>query len=103
MQRTHLVWMSPVIEEEGGSSLVEPAVIATSSEKRLAKRSLPNKDDDDACNSLFKKETIRAEVEIHLAEEQITLTQLQQTKARLEIHLLKAQLQNADLSTNKEL
>lgn len=47
---------------------------------------MPNKDDD-AYKSLLKQE--RAEVQIRLAVEQITLTQPQQTKARLEICLLK--------------
>lgn len=52
---------------------------------------------------LVKREPERAEIQIHLAEEQITLTQLLQTKARPEIQLLKAELQNTGLSSNEEL
>lgn len=52
---------------------------------------------------LVKREPERAEIQIHLAEEQITLTQLLQTKARREIQLLKAELQNIGLSSNEEL
>ena len=54
---------------------------------------------DDAYTVLLQKETERAEVQIHLAEEQLVLARLQQTKARLEIRLLKAKLGQAGLST----
>lgn len=46
--------LSPVIEEEGGSSLVETVVIATGAQKRGWKRSLLSKDDDHAFKSLLK-------------------------------------------------
>lgn len=44
--------LSSVIEEEGGSSWVEP-VVATGTQKKGWKCSLPNKDDD-AQKSLLK-------------------------------------------------
>ncbi|CAB1427297.1 unnamed protein product [Pleuronectes platessa] len=47
-------------------------------------------------------ETERAEVQIHLAEEQLILARLLQTKARLEIRLLKAKLGQAGRSTADE-
>ena len=48
--------LSPVNEKQGGSSQVEPIVIATGDQKRGWKRSLP-KNDDDAYKSLLKRET----------------------------------------------
>lgn len=85
---------------EGGSAQVETLTTATGSQRGL-KHPLPNKDDD-AYRALLKRETERAEVQIRLAEEQITLTRLQQTKAKLEIRLLKAQLQMSGYSTEDE-
>ncbi|KAJ8003997.1 hypothetical protein DPEC_G00154220 [Dallia pectoralis] len=93
--------LSPVIEEGAGSALVEPVVVATGTQTRGLKRYFPNQDDD-AYESLMKREAERAEIQIRLAEEQITLTQILQTKAKLEVRLLKAGLQKADLSTNEE-
>lgn len=92
--------LSSVPEEEAGSSLVEPVVVATGSQSKGLKRPSSNKDDD--YKALLQKETERAEAQLHLAEEQLTLTKLQQTKARLEIRLLKATLRQAGLSTSDE-
>ena len=100
-EQNFILDLSPAIEEKGGSSLVEPVVIATGAQNKVWTRSLPNKDDN-IYKSLFKRETEKADVQIRLAKEQITLTQIQQTKARLEIRLLKAGLQKAGLSTNGE-
>ena len=92
--------LSSVPEEEAGSSLVEPVVVATGSQRKGLKRPSSNKDDD--YKALLQKETERAEAQLRLAEEQLTLTKLQQTKARLEIHLLKTTLRQAGLSTSDE-
>ncbi|KAJ8273751.1 hypothetical protein GJAV_G00105120 [Gymnothorax javanicus] len=70
------------------------------SQRKGLKRLSSNKDDD--YKALLQKETERAEVQICLAEEQLTLTKIQQTKARLEIRLLKAKLRQAGLSTSDE-
>ena len=51
---------------------------------------------------MSKRETERAEAQILLAEEQIKLTKLQQTKAKFQIRLLKAGLGNAGLSSSDE-
>lgn len=84
--------LSPVTEEQPGSSLVEPPV--TGAQKRSLKRPLPS----DAYELLLKRETERAEAQILLAEEQMKLAKLQQTRAKLQIRLLKAGLENAGLS-----
>ena len=89
--------LSPIIEEQPGSSLVEPAV--TGAQRRGFKH--PN-NNDDANDSLLKGETERAEAQIILAEEQIKLTKLRQTKAKFQIRLLKAGLENAGLSFSNE-
>ena len=99
-ETTFILNLSSVTEEEAGSSLVEPAVVATRSQRKGLKRPSSNNNDD--YKALLQKETERAEVQICLAEEQLTLTKLQQTKARLEIRLLKAKLRQAGLSTSDE-
>jgi len=68
---TFILDLSPIIEEEGGSSLVEP-VVATGARKRGLKRPLANGDGD--YKALLQRETERAEVQTRLAEEQLTLT-----------------------------
>ncbi|GAA6093590.1 uncharacterized protein LOC107710894 [Tachysurus ichikawai] len=98
-EETFILDLSPIIEIQPGSSLVEPAV--TGSQKRGLKRPLPN-NNDDAYELLLKRETERAEAQILLVEEQIKLTKLQQTKAKLQIHHLKAELGNAGLSSSYE-
>ncbi|GAA6104298.1 uncharacterized protein LOC107710894 [Tachysurus ichikawai] len=85
-EETFILDLSPIIEIQPVSSLVEPAV--TGAQKRGLKRPLPN-NNDDAYELLLKRETERAEAQILLAEEQIKLTKLQQTKAKLQIRLLK--------------
>lgn len=100
-EETVILDLSTVTVEEGGSAQVETLITATGSQRGL-KHPLPKKDDDDAYRALLNRETERAEVQIRLAEEQITLTRLQQTKAKLEIRLLKAQLQMSGHSTEEE-
>ncbi len=97
-EETFILDPSPFTEEQPGSSLVEPAV--TGAQKRGLKRPLPN--NDDAYESLVKRETERAEAQILLAKEQIKLTKLLQTKAKLQIRLLKAGIENAGLSSSDE-
>ncbi|RXN19418.1 hypothetical protein ROHU_007285 [Labeo rohita] len=92
--------LSSVPEEEAGSSLIEPVLVATGSQRKGLKCPSSNKDDD--YKALLQKETESAEAQFRLAEEQLTLTKLQQTKARLEIRLLKATLRQASLSTSDE-
>ncbi|GAA6088484.1 uncharacterized protein LOC107710894 [Tachysurus ichikawai] len=99
-EETFILDLRPIIEIQPGSSLVEPAV--TGAQKRGLKRPLPNNNNDDAYELLLKRETERAEAQILLAEEQIKLTRLQQTKAKLQIRLLKAELGNAGLSSSDE-
>ncbi|GAA6103582.1 uncharacterized protein LOC107710894 [Tachysurus ichikawai] len=99
-EETFILDLSPIIEIQPVSSLVEPAV--TGAQKRGLKRPLSN-NNDDAYALLLKRETERAEAQILLAEEQIKLTKLQQTKAKLKkIRLLKAELGNAGLSSSDE-
>ncbi|GAA6083814.1 uncharacterized protein LOC107710894 [Tachysurus ichikawai] len=98
-EETFILDLSPIIEIQPGSSLVEPAV--TGAQKRGLKRPLPN-NNDDAYELLLKQESERAEAQILLAEEQIKLTKLQQTKAKLQIRLLKAEPGNACLSSSDE-
>lgn len=100
LESVFVLILSSVPEEEAGSSLVEPVVVATGSQRKGLKRPSSNKDDD--YKALLQKETERAEAQLHLAEEQLTLTKLQQTKARLESCLLKAMLRQAGLSTSDE-
>lgn len=90
-EETFILDVSPITEEQPGSSRVDPAV--TAAQKRGLKRPLPY-NNDDTYESLLKRETERAEAQILLAEEQIKLTKLQQTKAELQIRLLKAELEN---------
>ena len=97
LESVFILDLSSVPEEEAGSSLVEPVVVATGSHRKGLKHPSSNKDDD--YKALLQKETERAEAQLRLAEEQLTLTKLQQTKARLEIRLLKATLRQAGLST----
>ncbi len=70
---TFILDLSPVVVE-GVSSLVVPAATASGAKKRGLKRSLPKTDDDDAYMTLVKHEIERADVQICLAKEQITLT-----------------------------
>lgn len=91
--------LSPVTEEQPVSSQLEPAV--TGAQKISLKRPLPNKNDD-AYQLLLKRETERAETQILLAKAQIKLTKLQQTKAKLQILILKAGLENAGLPSSSE-
>ncbi|GAA6074392.1 uncharacterized protein LOC107710894 [Tachysurus ichikawai] len=97
-EETFILDLSPIIEIQPGSSLVEPAV--TEAQKRGLKHPLLN--NNDAYELLLKRETERAEAQILLAEEQIKLTKLQQTKAKLQICLIKAELGNAGLSSSDE-
>lgn len=85
------------MEEESRSSLGEPVVRETGPQKRGSKSFLPTKQHDDAYNLLLTRETGREEVQIRLAEEQNTVTKLQQT----EIHLLNVQLHDAAVVTMK--
>jgi len=75
-------------EDEAGSSLVAPVVVDTGSQRKGLKSLSSNK--DDVYKALLQKETERSEAQLRLAEEQLTLTKLQQ--ARLEIRLLRATL-----------
>lgn len=95
---TFILNLSPVIEGEGQSQVEPEGLVPTGPPERGSKH--PKK--DDAYKVLLQKETERAEVQIHLAEEQLILARLQQTKARLEIRLLKAKLGQAGLSTADE-
>ena len=101
----HLVAMlcrtmqASIMLHAGFVCMVEPeGLVPTGPPERGSKH--PKK--DDAYKVLLQKETERAEVQIHLAEEQLILARLQQTKARLEIRLLKAKLGQAGLSTADE-
>ena len=98
-ENTFILDLSTISEEQPGSLLVEPAV--TGAQRRGLKRPLPN-NNDDAYESLLKRETERAEAQILLAEEQIKLTKLQQTKVKPQIRLLKAGLENAGLSSSND-
>ncbi|KAJ7996461.1 hypothetical protein DPEC_G00237310 [Dallia pectoralis] len=80
--------------------LSHAVVVATGSQRKGFKRPSSNKDYD--YKALLQKETERAEAQLCLAEEQMTLTKLQQNKARLEIRILKATLRQAGLSTSDE-
>lgn len=66
-EETFILDLSPITEEQPGSSMVEPPV--TGPQKRALKRPLPN--NNDAYELLLKQETERAEAQIPLAEEQI--------------------------------
>ena len=98
-EETFILDLSPIIEEQSGSSLEGLAV--TGAQKRGLRHPLPI-NNDDAYESLLKRETERAEAQILLAEEQIKLTKLQQTKVKLQIRLLKAGLENAGPSSSDE-
>ncbi|XP_059407392.1 uncharacterized protein LOC132141746 [Carassius carassius] len=92
----------PWIEEEEDNLPVppeadpeSPVVVATGSQRKGLKRPSSNKNDYKA---LLQKETEQAEAQFRLAEEQLTLTKLQQTKARVEIRLLKAKLRQSGVA-----
>ena len=67
-EETFILDLSPIIEEQSGSSLEGLAV--TGAQKRGLRHPLPI-NNDDAYESLLKRETERAEAQILLAEEQI--------------------------------
>ena len=94
---TFILDLSPITEEQPGSSLVEPPV--TGAQKRDLRCPLPN---NDAYELLLKRETKRPEAQILLAEEQVKLAELQPTRAKLQICLLKTGLENAGLSYSDE-
>lgn len=97
-EETFILDLSPIAAEQPGPSPVEP--LGTGTQKRGLKRPLPT--NNDAYELLIKRETERAEAQILLAEEQIKLAKVQQTRAKLQICLLKAGLENARLSYSDE-
>jgi len=79
--------LSPIIEEQPGSSLVERAV--TGAQKRGLKRPLPNKSINHSLNEKLKEQKHRYSWQ-------------RNKSTKLQIQLLKARLGNASLSTSDE-
>ncbi len=83
-----------MIEEEDRSPVGVMKTVQDVPTRKRKCSSAPNQDGD-SYELLLKQETKRAEVKIELGKEHILLTQLQQKKVQMEIHLLKAEMERA--------
>uniref|UniRef100_A0A8C1LPJ6 Myb/SANT-like DNA-binding domain-containing protein n=1 Tax=Cyprinus carpio TaxID=7962 RepID=A0A8C1LPJ6_CYPCA len=85
------------VTEEEDRSPVDVTKTVQDVPTRKRKRSSATNQDGDSYELLLKRETERAEIQFELGKEQILLTQLQQKKVQMEIHLLKKEMEKAGI------